>query len=865
MLIFFFWRNPAVLAVVWVICALIYCGIMRKMGIGIKYALVPVVAEWKLSQFFFSSMRSFYQAALASCLFLAAGRYVGSESTFGIVFPLTGIVLYHIFLLRLNWKICKAFNRSILFRILMVLFPVPMMLILGYGRSAFVAAPSFKVVHMPKPVRFLLGAAVVVVTLAEFGLLIAVLGFFSIRENPPRIVREYIVNETIPKVVGITDRGEVVRREDVMEPEAIEEAQKMRSRDYFYPDHSGDRSVVVMEYIVATDLETNYGMASVNLAQIMDATKQGSDMTFVMQAGGAEYMFTRGMKDRSYARYTARDGKLEKVMDLPSTTCMTEGETLTDFIRWAKENYPADRYMLVLWDHGGGLAGGYGYDMLNDRQDGNMLMICSDFVEAVKEAGVKFDMIGFDTCLMQDIDFAYKLEPYTDYYLASEESESGFGWNYTLAFSELAKNPGISTEEFGTCMISNFDPYNTRLHDGEEDTGSTLSLLDLTYVKDAHEKLDSLFAREKEAILSDPENFANISIAASGAYTFEGKTQVDLLDYLERLDGLDYEDKIVTEEEMKEVTDAVKACVVVRNANSASGINGVSFCFPVKTIGSYDNAHTQMDDLDLKAEMSMCDDFFSIIAYQQASSQEDTLLSLFEEKEDFTTHDWYVKGFEDYDTADVFVDIPLKDTGAGYRVELPERAWKSVVDIQTIVYMMTDQGRMYLGSDHIGALDEEGNPLIAMDNTWPHVEGTLISYNADMARETEDGTVFSGMTRALLNGKYEIRIFMETDPVKEDSGEASSAHIIGYELENNPLAFFQKGMLTFEAGDTLEFLFDYYDNEGKYVKTEPYGKKVTVLNDKPLTVQDLPLPSCDIQFGGMLTDVYQRVFTTEML
>ena len=59
-----------------------------------------------------------------------------------------------------------------------------------------------------------------------------------------------------------------------------------------------------------------------------------------------------------------------------------------------------------------------------------------------------------------------------------------------------------------------------------------------------------------------------------------------------------------------------------------------------------------------------------------------------------------MKGFEDYDTAEAFIDIPLKDTGAGYQIELPDKAWKNIVDCQVAVYMHTQQGRMYLGRPH---------------------------------------------------------------------------------------------------------------------------------------------------------------------
>ena len=863
MIPFFFTGSITIMIISWVVHALVYYGIIRKMGAEKGYAFVPLAAEWRMSKVLFANMAAFYQPALSAIVFLAASRYVGSKSYISIIFWLAGLVVYSLFLMLLNFKIALAFNKGVPFAILTVLFPVPCLLYLGYGKAQF-TAPSFRINQAPVFVRFLLNAAIFLITAAEFAALVAVVGFFSIREKMPRPLVEYLISDTNEKMGNVTEQGKVVRREDAMDAAAIEKAAAERERDYYYPDHSGDKSVVVMEYVVATDLESDRGLATVNIEQIRKASAEGSGMTTVMQFGAAERAFTEGMEDGGCARYTVSDGKIEKVMDLDPATCMTEKESLADFIRWTKENYPADRYMLVFWDHGGGLTYGYGHDQLNRREDNDRSMPTSEIAEAVEEGGVQFDLIGFDTCLMQDIDLANSLEPYADYFLASEETESGYGWNYTLGFSELAKNPGISTEEFGTYMIASFDPYNTISRDGDADTDSTLSLIDMTYVAPAREKLDLLYEKEKKAIEESSENYANISIAASGACTFSGDAQIDLVDYLDRLAGLDFDNDILTEAEYKEFTDAVKACVVVRNGNSRTGVNGVAFCFPAKSLSDYSTTYKQLDAMGLEAEKTMCNDYFSIMASQQAKAiDNDSFLSQF--ATDYTQEPWYVKGFEDYDTADAFIDIPLKDTGAGYQIELPEKAWKTVVDCQVGVYMRTGSGRMYLGSDHVGTLDENGRPMVALENSWPHIGGALISYNASQPRETEEGTIFSGTTKALLNGKKEIVLYIECDPVKEDSEQPAEAHIVGYHLVDDPLAFMEKGMETLEAGDKLEFLFDFYDDEGNLVKTDTYGKKVRVLRDKGVTVADEPFGECDLQFGGMLTDIYQRTFLTETL
>lgn len=863
MIPFYFTGSILIMLIIWAVYVLIYSGIIRKMGAEPGFGLVPLAAEWRMSKVLFASMRSFYQPVLSSIVFLAASRYVGAQSIFSIIFWMAGLLVYSIFLMRLSWRISQAFNMGILFGILTIFFPVPCLLYLGYGRAQF-TAPSFQIRQWPKIVQILLNGTVFLFSAAEFLALVFVVGLLSIRENTPRPVVEYLIKDNNEKIGNVTQQGDVVRRADMMDAAAIETAQSQRSRDYFYPDHSADKNVVVMEYVIATDLESKRGLASVNIEQIRKASKEGENMTVVLQVGAAERLYTDGMEDGSYARYAVQDGKIEKVRDLDPSLCMAEKESLADFIRWTKENYPADRYMLVFWDHGGGLTYGYGSEQLNKRADNDDAMPTSEIAKAIEEAGVQFDLIGFDTCLMQDFDLAYSLEPYADYFLASEESESGFGWNYTLGFSELAKNPGISTEDFGTSMVASFDPYNTASKDGETDTQSTLSLLDMTYVKPAHEKLDQLFAEEKRAIEESSDNYANISIAASGAYTFMGRTQIDLVDYLTRLQGLDYENNILTDTQYKELSDAIKACVVVRNANSGTGVNGVAFCFPVKDLSSYSPTYTQLDAMGLEAERAMCNDYFSIMASQQTKAlSSNSFLSLI--AVDYTKEPWYVKGFEDYDTAEAFIDIPLKDTGAGYQIELPDKAWKNIVDCQVAVYMHTQQGRMYLGSDHIGALDANGNPMVALENSWPHIGGALICYNADQARETEEGTVFSGTTRALLNGDTQIELQIECDPVKEGSDQPMEAHILGYQLVNDPLPFMEKGLLTLEAGDTLQFLFDYYDNEGKYVTTDTYGKKVRVLRENGLEVRDEPFGECDLEFGGRLTDIYQRTFLTEML
>ncbi|MCD6488404.1 MAG: hypothetical protein J7K21_04185 [Desulfurococcales archaeon] len=97
-------------------------------------------------------------------------------------------------------------------------------------------------------------------------------------------------------------------------------------------------------------------------------------------------------------------------------------DTLKSFIEFVVGNYPAEHYMLIIWDHGGG-PGGAAWDYSSDDD----YLTLKEIREAVEEAGVHLDIIGFDACLMATIDAAYEFRNVADYLVASEETEPGHG------------------------------------------------------------------------------------------------------------------------------------------------------------------------------------------------------------------------------------------------------------------------------------------------------------------------------------------------------------------------------------------------------------------------------------------------------
>lgn len=238
----------------------------------------------------------------------------------------------------------------------------------------------------------------------------------------------------------------------------------------FYTDVANAESVTVMVYMIGSDLESEDGSATDDLLEMADAALS-ENVHLVLQTGGTETWWNDVCTDDESERFVIENGDMTLLQSLGSMN-MTDADTLSDFIRFSAESYPADRYELILWDHGGGTMTGFGYDELYEDTS----LTLSSLSTALYNGGVQFDFIGFDACLMATAEVAYALDPYADYLIASEESEPGEGWAYKNWLTMLAEDPAVPTAELGKKLADDFlEAYIFA-------DMPTLSVLDLRYV-----------------------------------------------------------------------------------------------------------------------------------------------------------------------------------------------------------------------------------------------------------------------------------------------------------------------------------------------------------------------------------------------
>jgi len=126
---------------------------------------------------------------------------------------------------------------------------------------------------------------------------------------------------------------------------------------------------------------------------------------------------------------------------------MGDPQTLLDFIRWTKENYPADHYALSLWNHGWSWRPDHS---MSDDTDGDTLD--QHELEAVLDQVGPVDVIMYDACQMATIENQATVRAYSRAIVHSQEYVNWDGIEYELVIPALHENPDMTAEELAVVI-----------------------------------------------------------------------------------------------------------------------------------------------------------------------------------------------------------------------------------------------------------------------------------------------------------------------------------------------------------------------------------------------------------------------------
>lgn len=609
---------------------------------------------------------------------------------------------------------------------------------------------------------------------------------------------------------------------------------------------SGNHKFTVMVYMCGTDLESDYGAATADILE-MCAADISDDVNVLLYTGGTErWQNNRISPDTNQIWRIVQDDMVCLEEDI-GVRPMTDPSTLADFVSYCGENYPAERNVLILWDHGGGALYGYGIDEIT----GGDSMQINEIDKALEKAGVRFDFIGFDACLMATVETACMMDRHADYMIGSEEIEPGSGWYYTGWLNLICKDPSVSVEKIGKTIV---DDYIRVCGEENPDDGCTLSMIDLAEMDHVYDALCAFSSNAKEEL--DRDNFRVVSRSVSNTRAF-GDDSYDTIDLMHFAQNCDIEGS----EELIAAVD--KAVVYSGNSENVRNSNGMTVYLPYNDVYSFDEMLDIYSDIGLEGEYTeFIRAFANIVAGGQSYHGSNTPIEAlnggyepdslpdFSEWYDFSWFDEdYVSGYgEDYEENSYSgEDLIVEEREDYFALALSDEDWEIINDIQMQLFYDDGEGYIDLGTDNYFDTDDDGALMVDYDGLW----FTLMDYIVPLYISVTDDCV-EGYIPCELNGEY-VNLVVRWD--EEGLGRIEGA----IRFYDNGMCM--KGLLPVEDGDEIQLLCDYYTYDGEY--DDEYYLGDSFIYDSSAVVDYDSSGEGDYLLYYCLTDIYNNTYYTE--
>ena len=640
----------------------------------------------------------------------------------------------------------------------------------------------------------------------------------------------------------------------------------------------GKDTVTIMVYMCGSDLESKSGMGTSDLVEMTKATLS-DNVNLIVYTGGATRWKNDVVSSSVNQIYKIENGKLRRLVQDAGAPTMTDPATLTSFIDYCTKNFPASRNELILWDHGGGSISGYGYD---EKSRGSGSMGLSGISKALKNAGITFDFIGFDACLMGSLENALMLTPYADYLIASEETEPGIGWYYTNWLTELSKNTSMSTPEVGKLIVDGFVSECNQKCPGQK---TTLSVVDLAELEKTVPDKFSAFANGLSGLLESKE-YKTVSDARAGAREFAVSSKVDQVDLVHLAYNLN------TPESKALAQTLLSAVKYNRTSSSITNAYGISIYFPYQKMNRVQSAANAYNAIGIDSAYTRCiQQFASVEASGQAASggtaspfgalsgsgssgiSADFLSSMLGSFLGGGTSGG-ISGLGGANSGFLGKGLPAEDISEFLKanrfdpsalvwqsvngetvMELSEEQWSLVHDLALNVFYDDGEGYIDLGLDNVFKFTESGALIGTYDGTWLAINSQPVPYYyIDSVVDGEHVTI-TGRVPVLLNdARADLIIVFDND---HPYGYIAGARSDYRDGETETVA---KSIDELEIGDRIDFICDYYTYDGTYENSYLMGD--TLIYGGQEEISNVTINASSAIATYLFTDIYNQTYWT---
>ncbi len=588
----------------------------------------------------------------------------------------------------------------------------------------------------------------------------------------------------------------------------------------------GKKPYTIMVYMNGSNLESESGAAVNDLIEMLEARIDSKNVNIVILTGGTKKWQNFDIPSAECSLLQIIDSDLYFIDTIGSLSIGDAG-TLSSFIDFGINNFPADKYGLIMWDHGGGSIYGFGYDEKFKGDGLTLLEMNRAFHESVLGRNdINLEFIGFDACLMASVEMASVASNYAKYMIASEDLEPGYGWNYYF-LTELNKNPNIRGDNLGRSIVDTFMEF----YDGyDEDV--TLSVIDLSEVDFVLGAMDSLMGECVNDLNSGNRNFRLFSKRRASTKTFGNSNprdndydMVDLGDMAEKLSDL-YPGAA------SYMKMALERAVIYNKHNSyADDIHGLTgfYIYGEKTNATY--AIQTYESLKMSEKYTK---------FQERFANEMTGETLFS----FGARS---RPVEQSESGDYFITLSKEEMDN--LTDIKFTVWEPVLDKKDYYYMIGVKDDVDIG--------EDGTIKTKFEGIWPGVDGQFVC----LYQIGEDGNEKTYAIPAKLNGNDVNIIVVYSDKYKD--GKILGARRIAQ--GDNDMA--QKGLVPIKDGDTVAFCYfsQYLGQDPGKEKYEWYvGEDFKVSSE--LKLERYQANEGDVYlYGFMLTDTQRNEYYSDFI
>lgn len=341
----------------------------------------------------------------------------------------------------------------------------------------------------------------------------------------------------------------------------------------------------IIIYLDGSDLESGSEAGTNDIYEMMDAGNT-SNVNVVVLTGGANKEEWHEIQS-----WEIENGEQYSTGFQAANNAMSDPQNLTAFIDWAVSQYPADKYVLDLWNHGMDIRG-YGHDENTDQHITVPQLKNAIGATSFIQGGNKFELLGFDACLMATLEVQSTLQPYAHYFVGSEETEPGHGWNYTPIITAMENGSVFDGASLGTVIVDGFKAQAI-------DWGTsnvTLGVMDMSKIPAVVSALETLFSKiETEGKVRSLQQARAMAEEYSKAIRdpWNSEDMVDLGDLMKKLKVVD--SSLAAEADA--VLSAVLSSVIYNDSDDTRPhATGISLFLPHNKLEDDNALYTALDD-----------------------------------------------------------------------------------------------------------------------------------------------------------------------------------------------------------------------------------------------------------------------------